>query len=168
MKQKTWLWLLLIASIVLMVQGWLLPILTLKIAIDVPIIGEYNLFNETRSIMGTMTHLFEIGKWLPALLILLFGMLLPVAKTLGIAWALLAPPQKAQGIANATQMVSKWAMADVFAISIIVAFLAMNGMSNTEAILHSGFYVFTAYVLLSALNAFWVNRLLEKEATKNP
>jgi len=42
-------------------------------------------------------------------------------------------------------------MADVFAISIFVAFLGANAMDNTKAVVMDGYYYFTAYVLLSAL-----------------
>ena len=45
--------------------------------------------------------------------------------------------------------ISKWAMADVFAISIFIAFLGARAMRNTTAFLEPGFYYFTAYVLLS-------------------
>ena len=48
-------------------------------------------------------------------------------------------------------LMSKWAMADVFAISIFIAFLGAKAMKNTTASLEPGFYYFTAYVLLSAV-----------------
>ena len=47
--------------------------------------------------------------------------------------------------------ISKWAMSDVFAISIFVAFLGANAMENTKAVILNGYYYFTTYVLLSAL-----------------
>ncbi len=159
-------WTLLAAQLVcigLMIAGWLLPILTLKISVDVPIIGQYNLFNETRSIVGTMSHLFEIGKLFPAFLILLFGILIPVAKTAGTFYALVATSGKANTIAAWVHVISKWAMADVFAISILVAFLASNSLENTQAILHIGFYIFTAYVLLSAMLAHFTHQYLAKQ-----
>lgn len=42
-------------------------------------------------------------------------------------------------------------MADVFAISILVAFLGASAMDNTNASLEAGFYYFSAYVLVSAV-----------------
>lgn len=159
-------WTLLSAQLIgigLMIAGWLLPILTLKISVDVPIIGQYKLFEETRSIVGTMSHLFEIGKLFPAFLILLFGILIPVAKTGGTIYALIVTNSKANTVAGWVHAISKWAMADVFAISILVAFLASNSLQNTEANLHIGFYIFTAYVLLSALLAHFTNQYLAKQ-----
>jgi hypothetical protein len=44
-------------------------------------------------------------------------------------------------------------MADVFAISIFVAFLGANAMENTSAVIQEGYYYFTAYVLLSGVIA---------------
>jgi paraquat-inducible protein A len=160
-------WTLLIAQLVciaLMIAGWLLPLLTLKISVDVPIIGQYNLFNETRSIVGTMSHLFEIGKLFPASLILLFGILIPVAKTAGTIYALTSSNAKANTVSGWVHAISKWAMADVFAISILVAFLASNSLQNTEAILHIGFYIFAVYVLLSALLAHFTHQFLAKQS----
>ena len=47
-------------------------------------------------------------------------------------------------------------MADVFAISIFIAFLGARAMKNTTASLEPGFYYFTAYVLLSAVLTFFL------------
>jgi uncharacterized paraquat-inducible protein A len=51
------------------------------------------------------------------------------------------------------QSISKWAMADVFALSIFISFLGARAMKNTTAALEPGFYFFTSYVLLSAIIA---------------
>ena len=55
--------------------------------------------------------------------------------------------------------ISKWAMADVFAISIFVAFLGANAMESTKAILQPGFYYFAGYVILSGIVAMFCEKI---------
>jgi uncharacterized paraquat-inducible protein A len=63
--------------------------------------------------------------------------------------------------------ISKWAMADVFTISIFVAFLGANAMESTSATLQSGFYFFSGYVILSGIVAMFCGKLLSNSATNN-
>jgi len=63
--------------------------------------------------------------------------------------------------------ISKWAMADVFVVGIFVAFLGANAMDNTKATLLPGFYYFSGYVLLSALLAFLLEKLLKNTISNN-
>jgi hypothetical protein len=58
-------------------------------------------------------------------------------------------------------------MADVFAISILVAFLGASAMENTRANLEMGFYFFTAYVLLSGIIVALLAKILEKPVNPN-
>jgi paraquat-inducible protein A len=48
-----------------------------------------------------------------------------------------------------TRSISKWAMADVFAVGVFIAFLAANALDNLDAKLHPGYYFFVAYCLVS-------------------
>jgi hypothetical protein len=54
-------------------------------------------------------------------------------------------------------------MADVFAISIFVAFLGANAMESTKAFLQPGFYYFSAYVILSGVVAMLCGKLIKAE-----
>ena len=47
---------------------------------------------------------------------------------------------------------SKWAMADVFAVGVFIAFMAGNAIDNLDARIHPGFYYFVAYCLISNLS----------------
>jgi uncharacterized paraquat-inducible protein A len=47
---------------------------------------------------------------------------------------------------------SKWAMADVFAVGVFIAFMAGNAIDNLDARVHPGFYFFIAYCLVSNLS----------------
>lgn len=145
------------ASLVLLYLGWTLDML--HIDISTHFIVNFNLFNEKRSVLGTLQTLWEGANYWPFLLIFLFGIIVPLLKSGAIFYLLLAKQPK-QIWMNFVNGISKWAMADVFAISIFVAFLGANAMENTKAWLEPGFYYFSAYVLLSAM----ISWLTGKEA----
>ena len=153
-----------IISLVLLGFGWVLNIL--HIEINVHYIIDFNLFSEDRSILGMLKKLWTDGNYWPFLLIFLFGIIVPLIKSGIIFYLLLAknPNLKWQRFVTA---ISKWAMADVFAISIFVAFLGANAMESTKAVLQPGFYYFTGYVLLSGIVAMFCQKLLINSTTNN-
>ena len=137
-----------VISVIFLALGLVFDIL--KIDITASFLIDINLFNEKRSIIGTVQSLLESGHYLPFFLIVLFGILIPVSKTLLIFY-LLFNHQVALKWYRLITVAGKWAMADVFAVSIFIAFLGARAMRNTTATLEPGFYFFTAYVLLSAI-----------------
>ena len=145
-------WLLLflhIASLVLLAFGWLLDLMTIRISADIPIIGRLELMNETRSVFGTLKNLWETHHIFPFILIALFGIAIPVIKTYFIFRILLVPQKKVPAVRSFVRGISKWAMADVFAVGVFVSFLAANSMDYTKATIQPGFYYFATYVLFS-------------------
>jgi len=153
-----------IGSLVLLGLGWVLDML--HIDISTHFIVDFNLFNEKRSVIGTLESLWGGGHYWPFLLIFFFGILIPLVKSGAIFYLLLSkqPSPKWYSFVSA---ISKWAMADVFAISIFVAFLGANAMKDTNANLEAGFYYFSAYVLLSAIISFLLGKMLRKPAPSN-
>jgi len=153
-----------VISLVLLGLGWVKDML--HIDVSTHFIVDFNLFNEKRSVLGTLQTLWETANYWPFLLIFLFGILVPVVKSVLVFYLLLVkqPSPKAWLFVNA---ISKWAMADVFAISIFVAFLGARAMQNTSAFLEPGFYYFSAYVLLSAAISMLTGKMLKKAATFN-
>jgi uncharacterized paraquat-inducible protein A len=47
--------------------------------------------------------------------------------------------------------ISKWAMADVFAVGVFIAYLASKATDNLDAVIGTGFYFFVGYCLVSNL-----------------
>jgi len=125
------------------------PVLTIRASIE--IFGtSRELSNETRSVVSAITSLRASGNNFVAGLILLFSVLVPLIKT-----ALLVPifamrnspwSHRAYRFVRA---ISKWSMADVFAVGMLIALLAAKGTANLSAVAGSGFYFFAAYCLLS-------------------
>ena len=135
-------------SLVLLGLGLTLNMLAINVTAKFFI--EINLFNEKRSVLGTLRSLWESSNYLPFFLILLFGMIVPIIKSIIICYILIAKNVEDKYY-KLVGIIGKWAMADVFAISIFVAFLGAKAMKFTTASLEPGFYYFTAYVLLSAV-----------------
>ena len=151
-----------IISMVLLGFGLFLDMLHINISTH--FIVDINLFNEKRSVIGSLQSLWQSDHYWPFLLIAFFGIIVPLLKSIIIFYLLLAkkPILKWQVFVN---VISKWAMADVFAISIFVAFLGANAMESTKAILQPGFYCFSGYVILSGIVAMFCEKLLSSSAT---
>ncbi len=144
--------------------------------------GTETVFHSTRSLLGAMQHLMESGHQGVAILIGLFGIVIPVIKIFLNLIALFAAHEKLRHISiSISAVLSKWSMSDVFMMAILVAFFAVN--ANEHAIntvqmtaqLQSGFYYFATYCVLailagqlmqSALKETEAVRLTQSEAPK--
>lgn len=151
-------------SLVLLGFGWVKDMLQIDITTHLFI--DFNLFNEKRSVLSTLKSLWESTNYWPFFLIFLFGIIVPLVKS-GVIFYLLAAKKPQQKWLVFVEAISKWAMADVFAISIFVAFLGARAMQNTKAILEPGFYFFAAYVVLSGVIVMLLGRSLKKGMTFN-
>lgn len=118
--------------------------------------GQLRAYQSTRSIWGTVQELARTGNLLVAFLIVFFSLVIPVFKLLLQAVSLLLPPvalRRACQWLNAS--LSKWSMADVFVMGLLVAYMAgsasgqMGDLLIMDARLESGFYFFLAYCLFS-------------------
>ena len=151
-----------VLSLVVLGLGWTLDML--HIDISTHFIVDFNIFNEKRSVLGALQTLWTGGNYWPFFLIFLFGILIPLLKSALIFYVLLAKDPAPKWL-RFVSTISKWAMADVFAISIFVAFLGAGAMQNTKATLEAGFYYFSGYVLLSGVIA---TLMKPRDATSEP
>lgn len=138
-------------SLGLLWPGLVQPVLTIKATME--IFGNVReLSNETRSVVGAVQSLHAGGNDFVAGLILLFSICVPVLKA-----ALLVPivalrnAPAAYRVYAFVRTISKWSMADVFAVGMLIALLAAKGTANLEAIAGPGFYYFASYCLVSNL-----------------
>ena len=198
-RNKSAIWLAIIVSLALLIPGLLQPMITLnadlnrqalvaegkKIIQDqdvhpaiqsmagqfldgLRVEGYSRAYHKTRSILGTANDLWQSGYFLVAVLIVFFSAVIPSVKILMLLFA--AVLSQNQRLIKINGMLSKWSMADVFAIGIIIACLAANAASsesaliNFQAELHSGFYWFVAYCLASAALGQMLNRQLNQPA----
>jgi hypothetical protein len=126
-------------------------------------VAEVEVYEQTRSIIGAVRRLYEVGSPIPATLILLFSVIVPFGKAALVAGAMfMTNPRARQRTLRFVETIAKWSMADVFVVAILIAYLAAQastvpttGPEAAPALLAfraqfgPGFYWFTAYCLFS-------------------
>ena len=129
---------------------------------------EIEVYNQTRSILGSVKNLYEVGSNAAATLILLFSVVVPGVKMLLVAWAVSAPEAAQRRTLKFVEMIAKWSMADVFAVALFITYLAaqatqtVSGVSSAiiafDARFGAGFYWFAAYCVVSLAVQQWTAR----------
>ena len=126
-------------------------------------VAEVEVYTQTRSIVGAVQRLYEVGSPVPATLILLFSVIVPFFKAALVMWAMFMSSARARsGTLRLVEGLAKWSMADVFVVAILIAFLAAQASTTTttgpeaapallafHASFGAGFYWFAAYCLFS-------------------
>jgi hypothetical protein len=126
--------------------------------------GEIDAYNKTRSIWGTVKELFRTGNSVVAFLVMLFSIVIPVTKILlMLLGSYFCDSKNSRKAFLISSVISKWSMADVFVIAIIVAFMAANastvgGLLNLGARFEPGFYFFLGYCIFSILSIQVITR----------
>lgn len=123
---------------------------------------EIEVYQQTRSIVGSVQRLYEVRSPVPATLILLFSVIVPVGKGLLVAWAMfLRSGAWRARVLHFVELIAKWSMADVFVVALFIAYLAAQasqtppGDPNATPLVAftahfgPGFYWFAAYCLFS-------------------
>ncbi len=131
--------------------------------------GSVVVFKSTRSLLGTMSELISNGHVLVGVLIGLFAVVIPLFKILLVSVSFfLKPSLIKRKLLVVSSLLSKWSMSDVFMMSLIVTFLAINANEHSintvqmTATLGSGFYYFSAYCLLAIAAA----QLMERQVSE--
>jgi uncharacterized paraquat-inducible protein A len=123
-------------------------------------IEEVEVFQQTRSIVGSVRRLYEVDSPVPATLILLFSVVVPLAKTVLVGWAVfLADGERRRRTLAFVETIAKWSMADVFVVALFIAYLAAMASQSAPAAgpplvaftaeFGAGFYWFAAYCVFS-------------------
>jgi uncharacterized paraquat-inducible protein A len=134
-------------------------------------VGEVEVFQQTRSIAGSVQRLYEVGSPIPATLILLFSVVVPVGKTALVGWAMFAAQgERRRRVLAFVEAIAKWSMADVFVVALFITYLvAIATQSAPEggapvvaftARFGPGFYWFAAYCLFSLASQQLTSRVL--------
>jgi uncharacterized paraquat-inducible protein A len=136
-----------IVSLILLVPGLQSDALT--ITATMPLFKK-PLYDETQSILRAARRLYDSRNYFVAGLVIFFSLVVPVIKValLGVILKMKSPVARYR-LYLFTRSMSKWAMADVFAVGVFIAFLAANALDNLDARLHPGYYYFVAYCLVS-------------------
>jgi paraquat-inducible protein A len=140
-------------------------------------VNEVEVYEQTRSIMSSVQRLYEVGSPVPATLILLFSVIVPLAKGALVAWAtFMMSAAWRQRTLRFVETIAKWSMADVFVVALFIAYLAARASTTAptdpgsppplvafSATFGSGFYWFAAYCLFSLASQQFTARLASRE-----
>ena len=170
----------LITSVILIFPGITFPVFNTSIdyAITSPIFNfDSKILEKSQSIMGTILDLWERPSTVfVGTLIFLFSIMVPLVKCGLFFWVLIKGTHgKSYPFLKA---IGKWSMADVFVVSIFLAFLSTRNQhvggdtiqvmglqvglkSDMNSFLGPGFYFFLGYCLLSLL-AFQLYEIFRK------
>jgi hypothetical protein len=140
-------------------------------------VGEVEIYAQTRSIMGAVRHLYEVGSPFPATLILLFSVVVPFTKAALVAWTVSMKNAARQvRVLRFVTTIAKWSMADVFVVALFITYLAAEATQTPpgdpgaaplvafEATFGPGFYWFAAYCLFSLASQQYTARLARSSA----
>ena len=151
MSTRNWIALILtVISLGLIIPGLRSDALT--ITATLPLLKK-PLFEETQSILRAAQRLYDSKNYFVAGLIVFFSIVVPFLKALLLGVILWVKDARTKyRLYLFVRSASKWAMADVFAVGVFIAFMAGNALDNLDAKLHPGYYFFIAYCLVSNLS----------------
>jgi hypothetical protein len=123
---------------------------------------DIEVYQQTRSILGSVRHLYRVGSVTAATLILIFSVLVPFAKASLVMWAVSHRDELRRArTLRFVEIIAKWSMADVFAVALFIAYLAAQATQSAPgagspaavvaftATFGAGFYWFAAYCVFS-------------------
>jgi hypothetical protein len=153
-----------LSSLITLLFGVFTPILMIVIHKYVDYLGDIVLSYESKTIVGTIEHLYKSQNYPVAITILLFSIITPLLKTLTmITIALLKEFHLARKLSNIFKHLAKWSMLDVFVVSLLLVYLSVGSSQNSYSEIENGLYIFLIYVILSILTSLAVERLLNKK-----
>ncbi|WP_019557677.1 paraquat-inducible protein A [Thiomicrorhabdus arctica] len=141
------------------IPNFLMP-MTLEVFNQIQVSGSVVIQDTAKSILGTAEGLWRDGNLLVAFLIVFFSVVIPALKLglLGFSYAMQRFSWSGR-YATWSALLSKWSMADVFVMALIISFLAIKASANTSSLLQThiqlenGFYYFLGYCLVSILSS---------------
>lgn len=139
---------LLVLALVALPFTWFLPLFRTELLVF--------LDNEV-TVIGAARTLFKADLLLFAVIVL-FGMVVPVAKLAGLiyGWAIL-PAEAGRAWIGALNKISKFSMLDLFLIAVTIVGLKGVGLGKVE--IAYGLYAFAAVVLMILALSFWADRV---------
>ena len=126
-------------------------------------VQDIEVYQQTRSIVGSVQHLYEVKSPLPATLILLFSVIVPLAKAALVLWStFMSDAARRRRTLGFVELIAKWSMADVFVVALFIAYLAAQASQTPpgdpniapplvafDANFGAGFYWFASYCIFS-------------------
>ena len=137
------------------IPNFLMPV-AMEVLNQVQVSGTVLVSDTAKSIWQTSQDLWNDNNQLVAFLIIFFSVFVPLLK-LALLAASCMNKRFSEKLAISSAFLSKWSMADVFVIALVISFLAIKASSGNSSLvtttisLESGFYYFLGYCLVSIL-----------------
>jgi hypothetical protein len=142
-------------------------------------VSQVEVYHQTRSILGSVRNLYDLGAWIPATLILIFSVVVPFTKAALVAAAVFMKDYATrQRVLDFVEAIAKWSMADVFAVALLIAYLAAVATQQPtggvpplvafDATFGSGFYWFAGYCLFSLGSQQYTAKLARQASAPAP
>ncbi len=152
-----------IVSIITLIFGVITPILLIVIHKNVNYLGDIVLSFESKTIIGTVEHLYNNSNYPVAIAILLFSIIVPLVKSLSMLFVLV---WKRFHILNRVisffKHLGKWSMLDVFIVSLLLVYLSVGSSQNSYSEIENGLYIFLIYVIYSIITSIVVDNIIIK------
>jgi hypothetical protein len=145
-------------------------------------VEEVQVYEQTRSIVGSVRRLYEVRSPVPATLILLFSVIVPLGKAALVTSAVFVrDAARRRRTVRFVESIAKWSMADVFVVALFIAYLAAQASQTAPAEVNAappivaftadfgaGFYWFAGYCLFSLASQQFTARVAESWVDERP
>lgn len=124
--------------------------------------GDMVFYYQSKSVLELVQTLFSQKNWVVAISISSFSILFPLIKLLSTCLLIFGDGFRQNSFVQFfVKYAGKWSMADVFVVSVFLAFLAFTNMQvgiSTESNVLMGLYFFLGYCLLSIFSSHLILR----------
>lgn len=146
-------------SLIALITGLFSPVVQIVIYRDMPLIGSVVFEYQSKSIVSSITTLYEIGSVVVATAIILFSIINPIAKSISMGIiGVMGYGVISRRILLFIKAIGPWSMADVFITGLLLAFFAIGQDGLTHSEIQSGLYFFMGYVILSIVSSILLAR----------
>jgi paraquat-inducible protein A len=132
---------LILLSIILLIIGLTLPILTVRKLWD----------SNTYSVLTGVQNLWQEKYYALAIIIFTFSIIFPIAKLISLSavWFVRLEDEQRKGLVYLMEIFGKWSMLDVFVTAIFIVWVKLGALASAKA--ENGIYFFAASVLLTMI-----------------
>jgi paraquat-inducible protein A len=145
-----------LVSLVLFAVGVTATALSLVTSKEVAGIGTVVFSFEAKSVASTIRDLLASHDLVLGGLVLLFSIVVPLAKAVLLLFATTAHGAARDRAVQLVHLVGRWSMADVFVVAVLLAMLALGRDPATRATTGPGLYFFAGYCLVALWSAAWL------------
>jgi hypothetical protein len=156
-----------IVSLISLIYGSITPILTIVIHKNISYLGDIILSFESKTILSTITHLYNNSNYPVAIVILLFSLIVPFIKSLTMITILISSNFSfGKRLFKFLKDFGKWSMVDVFVVSLLLVYLSAGSSQNSYSQIQNGLYMFLIYVILSIITSILTEKVVINQKKK--